>query len=230
MSVPISLTLAEMVKTLGAEYSLDVDEQTVVLRATGPYRWDVHGIGEYEGRVYGTVTAVDEGGFVMWRYPLRKQSAVFSRHTLVVAVRDLVEDWPHNVDPIDLATQTEGLLDTLELVLNDPAARWSADYETLLERLAAATSKLGVAHDHVHNIAIVLAADHDSHAWGTVAEQSADTADACGKLAALTLETSKAAGEALRGHTSRVFARGLLSAYWAARRVEACAGRTGAEA
>ncbi|MBT2226274.1 hypothetical protein [Nonomuraea sp. NEAU-A123] len=230
MSVPMSPQLTAAAESLGAEHRIELDLQTVVLRATGPHRWDVCGAEDYEGRVYGSVTASDGPAGVLWRYTLRNYAPhEFARPDLDTAVEEIVSDWPEEVDPIELVARAEALLDTVEMLLNDRHHQWNADYATLLGQLAGVIRKVGAVHDHVHNVAMVFAADRDSAVWGRVAELSADTAAAC----AVLLEQNQKMREAARGglleFTPADNARGLLVPYFAAREAEACTGRTAAE-
>jgi hypothetical protein len=229
MSDP-SPELAAAVAKLGAEHRIEFDIETVVLRATGPYRWDVCGINEYEGRVYGSVAATDGPAGVLWRYTLRNfHGQEFARLSLDDAVNEIVSDWPEEVDPIELIARAEALLDTAGVLLNDRHHQWSADYATLLGQLAGVMRTLGAIHDHVHEVAMVFAADRDSAAWGRVAELAADTAAACGLLVEQNEHSRDLAGNGLREFGPADHARGLLAPYFAARAAEACAGHTAAE-
>lgn len=227
-----SARLAEIAKQIGREHHITFDLETVVLRATGPTRWDVYGTGEVDGRLYGTITAVDpdpDSGEVEYRFTLRDHTPRGGTDTnLYEAVHTLVSDWPNDTDPAEQADVAIRALDTLAEILTDRNTAWSGDYALALAKLGQLSRRMTAVFDHIHGQAMVIAAERDSTAWGRMAELTADAAHEC-TLVTMVAESAAGAAGSAQANTPAEVAQYLVNTYGAARNVEACAGRTAAE-
>lgn len=222
--------LATIAEQIGAEHRIELDLNTVVLRATGPARWDVYGTGDHDGRLYGTITAVDPGdeGEVEYRFALRHHTARAASDTnLYDAVDTLVSDWPDDTEPADQIDVAMRALDTAGEILTDRNTAWSGDYETLLAKLGKLARRMTGVFDHLHGQAMVIAAELDSPTWGKMAEQTADAAHEC-TLVTMVAESAAGSAERAQAGTPAHIAQQIVATYGAARDAEACAGRTAA--
>ncbi|KAA9379715.1 hypothetical protein F5972_08675 [Microbispora cellulosiformans] len=209
--------LRRVAEQVGPFHRVLVDGVAYELRATGPYRWDVHGTGAHTDRVYGSVRATGSPHGVVWRFGLRSYVGQdVGRRYLASAIRDMVADWPAAVDPLELAARAEATLDRLVTTLNDPAAGWSGDYAALLDRLSGAATHMGAVFEHANLVGVRLEDDHDVEDFGRMAERAAVAAHQVGAAAAHAADAGGAARTALGLLPREAFVRGLLSAYFAA--------------
>ncbi|MEZ0076370.1 hypothetical protein [Planotetraspora sp. GP83] len=217
--------LRRVADQIGPFHRVPVDGVAYELRATGPYRWDVHGTGEHADRVYGSIRATSSPHGVVWRFGLRSYVGQdVGRHYLANAIRDMVADWPDTVDPLELAARVEAMLGRLATTLNDPRAGWSGHYAALLDRLSGAAKHMGAAFEHTNQVGIHLEDDHDVEDFGRMAERAAVAAHHADAAALHAADAGKAARDALALLPREAFVRGLLTAYFAAARAEIPAG------